>query len=101
MDVFALFNATETLGGLNYTHLDFQLDHDGFLPREAVSSTLPLRPLHPPNLVLRLPFMEVLFRSNNTSAQAWISPSSPETLSSAELLYFEVQNESEIRKVPL
>ncbi|KAL5103370.1 Xylosyltransferase oxt [Taenia crassiceps] len=89
VDVFALFNATETLGGLNYTHLGIQLDYDGFLPREVVSSTLPLRLLHPPNLVLRLPFMEVLFRPNKTT-QAWISPRPPETLSPADLFYFEV-----------
>eukprot|EP00108_Taenia_solium_P009103 TsM_000870400 transcript=TsM_000870400 gene=TsM_000870400 len=90
VDVFALFNATETLGGLNYTHLGIQLDHDGFLPSEVVSSTLPLRLLHPPNLVLRLPFMEVLFRPNNTFTQVWTSPRPPETLSPAELFHFEI-----------
>ncbi|VDM31545.1 unnamed protein product [Hydatigera taeniaeformis] len=90
MDVFALFNATDVLGGLNYTHMGIHLDQDGFLPREVISSTLPLRPLHPPKLVLRLPFMEVLFRLDNTSTQAWISPRPPDTLSPAELFYFEV-----------
>ncbi|CUT99591.1 xylosyltransferase [Echinococcus multilocularis] len=90
VDVFALFNATETLGGLNYTHLGIQLDHNGFLPREVVGSTLPLRLLHPPNLVLRLPFVEVLFRPNYTSTQAWISPRPLEILSPAELFYFEI-----------
>ena len=90
VDVFALFNATEILGALNYTQLGSQLDRDGFLPAKVLTSRLPLRSLHPASLVLRLPSLEVLFQLRNALANAWISPRALHTLRPGELLFFEV-----------
>ncbi|KAM7539429.1 hypothetical protein Aperf_G00000054815 [Anoplocephala perfoliata] len=89
-DVFALFNATQSLGNLNYTAMGCQLDRDGFLPTSVIASPLPLRLLYRPDLVLRLSDIEALYKTRNTTLQYWKSPRSLATLDPAEVLYFEV-----------
>lgn len=90
LDVYALFNATQSLGGLNYTAIGCQLDRDGFLPTSILVSPLPLRLLYLPDLVLRLSDIEVLYKIRSTSLQSWKSSRSIEALDPADIFYFEV-----------
>ncbi|VDD82130.1 unnamed protein product [Mesocestoides corti] len=97
VDVFAFFNTTKLIGISNYTRLGAQLDRSGFLPSKLLNSLLPLRLLATPDLVLRLPALEVLFHRD--AAQAWMSPRSPLSLRPSELLYFEVSSGFDVKEL--
>lgn len=91
MDVFVLFNASQSLGGLNYTLMGQQLDKNGFLLNKLLSAPLPLRLLQHPSLVLRFSGNEVLYRPRSTpSFQSWLSPRALEDMEPGEIYFFQV-----------
>ncbi|VUZ43222.1 unnamed protein product [Hymenolepis diminuta] len=89
-EVYALFNATKSLGELNYTILERQIAVDGFLPTSSLATPLPLRLLNHPSLVLRFADKEVLYLPSSTPLQSWVSLRSLEHIEPGEIYYFEV-----------
>ncbi|VDO08652.1 unnamed protein product [Rodentolepis nana] len=89
-EVYALFNASQSLGKLNYTSIEDHFAVDGFLPTSLLTTPLPLRLLNHPSLVLRFSDKEVLYRPHGTQVQNWISSRPLEDIKPGEIYYFEV-----------